>query len=415
MHISRAHARRLALYCQGLDGQWDLPADKEGVAQAIERLGYVQIDTIAVVQRAHHHTLWVRCADYAPHMLHALQAVDRRVFEWWASAMSVLPMSHYRFYLPSMRAAARRPRTRAWVDAHRELVDQVMGRIRDEGPLGSRDFQAPEGFVRGGWWDWKPAKRALEVLFDCGELMVAERRNFQRIYDLRERVLPPDVDTREPTADEVARFRVRRALGAYGFAPIDGIRLRQWGSADVEEGTVRAMAEEGEVVLFQIDGMDGTTYCALASVLAQVGDGAPPERQLHILSPFDSLVIRRRWLAAMFGFEYKLEAYTPAAQRQYGYFCLPLLWGASFVGRMDAKADRRSRCLLARKLHLEPGVTDEAPLAAALAPRMWAFARFCGCEDVVVEATAPASFAGPLRRALSAAGRSHPGAAARSA
>jgi uncharacterized protein YcaQ len=401
--LSHETVRRLALYCQGLDGRSALPPGKEGVAQAIERLGYVQIDTISVVQRAHHHTLWSRCPDYVPSMLHDLQAVDRRVFEWWAPAMSVLPMRHYRYYLPRMRAAAQRPRRRAWVAEHQLLIDRVLARIRDEGPLGSRDFKAPEGFVRGDWWSWKPAKRALEVLFDSGELMVTERRSFQRIYDLRERVLPPEVDTTEPDADEMARYEVRRALGAYGLAPVDDIRWRRRGNPAPLARAARAMAEEGEVTLLRVEGAGGVAYCALTAVLAAVAGASAGPPQLHILSPFDSMVIRRPWLEATFDFRYRLEAYTPAAKRQYGYFALPILWGDAFVGRVDAKADRRARRLLLRRLTLEPGVAGDGPLIAALVPRLWAFARFNGCAHVRVGETEPASFAAPLQRALDAA------------
>ena len=171
-------ARKLAIGCQGLDAPWKLPKGKEGVAQVIERLGYVQIDTIAVVQRAHHHTLWSRRWDYTPQMLHELQAQDRRVFEWWGHAASYLPMCDYRYYLPRMRAFAERQKTRDWLGQNAQLVGDVVDRIRDEGPLGSSDFSAPEG-KRGSWWDWKPAKRALETLFNTGEMMVTERRNFQ--------------------------------------------------------------------------------------------------------------------------------------------------------------------------------------------------------------------------------------------
>ena len=401
MKLSMSDARRLALRCQGLDGRWGLPAGKEGVARAIERLGYVQIDTIAVVQRAHHHTLWARCPDYDPQMLHELQARDRRVFEWWASAASYIPMCDYRYYLPRMRAAARQPRTRKWMQENRQLVEDVLARIRAEGPLGSADFEAPDGFNRGTWWSWKPAKRALETLFDCGELMVTERRNFQRLYDLRERVLPPDVDTTEPAAGEVARFETRRALGSLGFAPVDDVRWRQWASQRTGVETVHALVDAGEVVTFEIEGMDGQTFCALAEVLAEaVGlqeDGTP----LHILSPFDNLVIRRGWLKTFFGFDYRLEAYTPAAKRRYGYFCLPLLWGERFVGRMDAKADRKPGTFIVRRLTFEPSCGDFDALLPALVTRLRAFAAFNGCERIVVEQTEPAYAGVPLARALS--------------
>ena len=199
MRISLPKARRLAIHAQGLGGRWKLPKGKEGAAQAVERLGYVQVDTIAVVQRAHHHTLWARCPDYTPAMLGELQAKDRRVFEYWANAASYVPMADYRYYVPRMRAAATRHSAWYLSDEGRKLRDHVRDRIRAEGPLGSADFKAPEGRKRGSWWDWKPAKQALEWLFDMGELMVTQRRHFHRIYDLTERVLPSCIDTAPPS------------------------------------------------------------------------------------------------------------------------------------------------------------------------------------------------------------------------
>jgi len=403
MVISRADARRLALRCQGLDGSWDLPSGKEGVAQTVERLGYVQIDTIAVVQRAHHHTLWARRPDYAPEMLHELQAADRRVFEWWASAASYLPMRDYRYYLHRMRATTERPKRQAWVCEHADLLQHVRDRIRAEGALGARDFKAPEGFERGSWWSWKPAKRALEVLFDSGELMVTERRGFERIYDLRERVLPPDVDTTEPDPAERERFEVRRMLGGFGFAPADDIRWRRWESQRADSEALAALVEAGEVTTFQMEGEGETIYCALRERLDEVLAADGGERSVHILSPFDNLVIRRGWLKAFFGFDYKLEAYKPAKQREYGYFSLPVLWGEEFVGRVDAKADRKPKTLIVRRLTFEPGFEGYEALLPPFAAKLWAFARFNACERIVMEEMVPGTVKGAVEAAVAGA------------
>ena len=218
--LSLRSARRIAFRAQLLDGKGRFPSGKKGVARTIEKLGYVQIDTISVIERAHHHTLWTRRQDYDPRMLHELQAVDRRVFEYWGHAASYLPISDYRYYLP-LKRDYRNPRskwTRQMLEKHGHLMDSVLERIRVEGPLGSRDFEPPPGIKRGTWWDWKPRKTALELLFWRGDLMVRERRNFQRLYDLTERVLPPETDTRIPDEDELGRFLVRRALSAHGVA-----------------------------------------------------------------------------------------------------------------------------------------------------------------------------------------------------
>ena len=386
--VSMSTARRLALCCQGLDGTWTLPDGKGGIAQAIDRLGYVQIDTISVVERAHHHTLWARRPDYDQQMLYQLQTEDRRVFEWWASAMSYVPMRDYRYYAIKMGPDNIRSWEKKWYAANGDVVDQVLERIRAEGPLGSRDFKAPEGYKRGTWWSWKPAKQALEVLFDMGELMVVERRNFQRIYDLRERALPEWVDTRTPAQDEMDRFVTRRTLGGFGFAALEDVRWGRWRGITADTAIVQELVDAGEVATFEIEGLEGT-FCALTATLDQVLGDDRDNVSLHILSPFDNLVIRRGWLRTFFDFGYKLEAYTPAAKRTYGYFCLPILWGDRLVGRMDAKADRKPKTFIVRKLILEPGFSDHDRLLPVFVDKLRAFATFNGCERIVVEQTEP--------------------------
>lgn len=400
MRISQSTARRLALQCQGLDGQWKLPKGKEGVAQVIERLGYVQIDTIAVVQRAHHHTLWCRRPDYAPQMLHELQARDRGVFEYWAPAASYIPMCDYRYYLQRMRAFAERSRTRQWLEDNTQVIQEVRGRIRKEGPLGSADFKAPPEFRRGTWWSWKPAKRALETLFSMGELMVTERRNFQRIYDLRERVLPPGTDTTEPDVDEMGRFMTRWILGTHGVASVNDTRWRgQWWRKVIPEA-MQELSDSGEATPVDVEGAEGETYYALTEVLEEVSKECQSRTSLHVLSPFDNLVISRRRLKQLFDFDYRLECYTPAAKRKYGYFSLPILWGEQFVGRMDSKADRKSATFIVRQLTFEPDVANVDDLLPVLAERLRAFVAFNGCEEIIVERTEPPRVRAALEREL---------------
>ncbi len=395
--------RQMALACQGLNGGWDMPQGKEGVATAIERLGYVQIDTISVVRRAHHHTLWVRRPDYAPEMLHELQAQDRRVFEWWAPAMSYVPMSDYRYYAVRMGRDSVRPWKRTWLLENEAVVEPVLERIREEGPLGSSDFKAPEGYKRGTWWSWKPAKEALEVLFDMGILMVTERRGFQRIYDLRERVLPAWVDTTAPTQEELDRFVIRRVLGSLGFAAVDNVRWGRWRGVQAGVEAVQSLVDSGEVTTFAIEGAEGQTFCGLTQVIDEV-TRTQDSRLVHILSPFDNLVIQRQWLRTVFGFEYKLEAYTPAAKRRYGYFSLPILWGDRFVGRMDAKADRKVQTFIVRNLVFEPEFGEYDELIPQLAARLRLLAAFAGCEGFVVEKTDPTRIKDPLASKLQVAG-----------
>lgn len=363
----------------------------------MERLGQVQIDTIAVVQRAHHHILWSRRADYRPQMLGDLLAVDRRVFEYWAPAASYVPMADYRYYLPAMRGFGKGGRPKRWIDEHRGLMRHVLARIRKEGPLGSADFAAPDGRKRGGWWDWKPVKQALELLFSMGELMVTERRNFQRLYDLAERVLPDDVDISEPTRDELGRFVVARLLSSQGVARIDGWRVRHRRLAAQALGELIAA---GEATPVEIDGVEGAPYAALTKDLQAASRRRSARPRLHILSPFDSLVIDRWRTRRLFGFEFKLECYLPAAKRRWGYFCLPILWGDRFIGRLDPKADRRAATLVVRKLMFERGFREYEAVLSALAEKLRAFAAFNECSGVALEQAQPRKVGAALRRLL---------------
>jgi uncharacterized protein YcaQ len=381
--IPIAQARVLALRGQGLDGSWHLPSGKDGAAKVIERLGYVQIDTIAVVERAHHHTIWSRAPDYAPEMLDELLAKDKKVFEFWTHAASYIPIEHYRFYLPWMTRYAQRQRTRNWLRENEKLAEQVRARIRGEGPLGSADFASTR--KRRGWWDWKPAKMALEVLMQTGELMVAERRKFQRLYDLTERVLPPEVETEVPDPEELGRFAVERALRSHGIATVEPV----W-SYSRDEGVVRKaldeMIERGEVIQTKIEGLD-QDYYALAPDLDNLAE--PGSRQLHILSPFDNFVYWRRRVRNLFRYDYRLECYLPAPKRRHGYFCLPILWGTDLVGRMDAKADRRRGELIVKSLEFEEGFGCVDQMLGPLSDKLKAFASFNQCATISVQRTVP--------------------------
>lgn len=405
MRISRRDARRLAIAAQCLDGQWEAPKGKEGVLRVMERLGRVQIDALAVVQRAHHHTLWSRLPDYEPRLLAEVHGSDRAAFEYWCRAACYLPMRHYRYYLPRMRAVSQAPRTRQWLSKNADLVRHVKERIRREGPLASADFAAPEGRRRGSWWDWKPAKRALETLFDMGELMIAERRNFQRVYDLAERVLPAGINREEPSREELARFALRRVLEASGVLSAGDMR---WGWIRDSEAISEALAEmvdSGEVRPVTVSGVESEPWYAWAETLEQMAGCARRWNQLHILSPFDNLVIDRRRLRALFDFDFSLECYLPAPRRRYGYFCLPILWGDRFIGRLDPKADRRRHTLVVRRLIFESTPVSYGQLLPPLARRLRAFAAFNDCPEVLIEEARPRKALAPLRREIRSASR----------
>ena len=389
-------ARRLALRAGQLDIDNELPPGKEGVLHTIEHLGYVQIDTISVIRRAHHHTLWVRCPDYKPDMLHQLQANERKVFEYWGHAASYLPMIDFRYYLPQMRRF-HNPQNK-WIQNQYEIAKPMMtlvlDRIRKEGALGSKDFKRPDNDTRESWWGWKPAKVALEMLFWQGELMITERRNFQRIYDLTERVLPEDVDTSHPDDSELGHFLVHRALTAYGVAKEreiqDHIVPVEYPTKTLISNALIEMLASGDIVRIHIPEIEADDYYSLPETIETTEKLEKTPPYVHILSPFDNLVINRKRIKELFDFEYTLEAYTPPAKRVYGYFVLPILWKEKLVGRLDAKAERKNKTFIVRNLVLEPTFEDFDGFITCLVERLHQFAQFNGCDEVIIEQVSPA-------------------------
>jgi len=396
--LSIDEARRLALGRTLLGEAADLPAGREGVGQAIETLGYVQIDTISVVSRAHHQTLWARCPDYEPSMLHDLLAVDRRVFEYWGHAASYLPLSDYRYYMPRMLRSPTSERGKSWVGENGKVMAQVLRRIEQEGPLASKDFQRTDGRKGGAWWDWKPAKMALEMLLTQGKLMVKERRNFQRIYDLTDRVLPAGVDTRVPSDDETNRFFVLRALNAYGVATASEIRWHIHSlSLQATRDAIAALLADGQIAEVKLAGRNDLVLYATPDTLDEK-TSPPSEGRCRLLCPFDNLLILRDRTQWLFDFEYTLECYVPEKKRIWGYFVFPILLGDRLIGRLDPKADRKTKTLIIRSLSFEPWVIAIDDALEPVAREIARFARFNGCEQVEFETIRPTGHKRSLKR-----------------
>ncbi len=391
----------MVLNAQLLDGGTKLPRGKEGIARVVEKLHYVQIDTITVIERAHNHTLWTRRPDYDPQMLHELQAKDRRVFEYWGHAASYLPMSEYRFYLPRMRRFDD-PYTkwdRELLDKYGHLLKPVLARIRKEGPLMSKDFETPAQAKRSELEQPKPVKAALAMLVWRGDIMIAERRNFEKIYDLTERVLPDNVDTSVPGGDELGRFLVRAALSAYGVARENEI-CRHIDAAPKEliSNALDDLIDAGELVHLHVEGDEKPEYYALSKILQKAArlKAVPP--RVYLLSPFDNLIIQRVRTKRLFGFDYVLECYVPPAKRKYGYYVLPILWDENLVGRLDPKAERKKKTLILRSLVFEKEFKLYNEFLPSFAEKLWELARFNLCEQIEFMKVSPAKIKPALQR-----------------
>ena len=384
--------RRIALGQQGLLQQAPFGRGKAAVAKAIEQLGYVQIDTISVVERAHHHVLRSRVPNYRPAFLDQLQR-EGKVFEHWYHAAAYLPMRDYRFALRRMQAF--KDGAIGWErSSDRKLMARIRDRVRLEGPLKSRDFEDARQST-AGWWDWKPAKRALEQLFVEGELMIAGRDGFQKTYDLAERALPSGVATEAPDLSEYAAYLVRNTLRSHGFATQKSFTHLQPG-APLRKAVAQALADgvdQGR--LRRLRTIDGSLWWGSAELLDRRAPPAPSA--VRILSPFDNAVILRHRANALFDFDYQVECYVKAEKRRYGYFCLPLLYRDRFAGRMDCKAHRKSGEFEIKQLHIERAV-DEG-FFGAFASAVADFADFNGCPHISLSQCQPPG----LRPAIAAA------------
>jgi len=364
--ISLKEAQTIILTGQKLIGPTQNPQ------QIIEHLGYVQIDTISVVERAHHHVFWTRNHSYRPIDLEQL-VKSRKVFEYWSHAASYLPMNEYRFSLPMKRAF--RKKETSWFPRDAKLMSAVLKRIGIEGALRAKDFEnSKKG--KTGWWDWKPAKNALERLFLEGSLEITRREGFQKVYDLPERVIPNLVDTTMPTDQEYTRFLIHRTLRHHGLATVGEIAYlkRRETKIDVQK-RLAEMLENGEVIQVDVEGITDT-YFAFSGALDNI---ISSRSNILILSPFDNMVIQRKKLKAFFNFNYKIECYIPAKKRKYGYFCLPVFNGSKAIARIDCKADRQNQQLLIHSVHYEKGF-DQTFSWPKLESRLKSFARFNGCK-----------------------------------
>ncbi|WP_340677712.1 crosslink repair DNA glycosylase YcaQ family protein [Paraglaciecola sp.] len=345
-NISVKDARKLVLVSQGLHKTNAFGSGAQGILKTLQQLSYIQIDTISVVERAHHHSWWNRVNNYSADLLAKL-IEEKHVFEYWSHAAAYLPMADYRYSLHRKQAIA--GGETHWHGKDDKLTQQILQRIRTEGPLQAKDFEREGGAKATGWWDWKPAKKALEQLFMEGELMAVKRQGFQKVYDLTENVIPAGIDTTTPTEEEFYRYLIQRCLQANGLATASEIAYLRKGIKSKIQTQCLTMLENGELRLLTCQDLQ---YYALPQA-QELLNKKIKRSQVKILSPFDNLLIQRKRMQRLFGFDYQIECYVPEAKRQYGYFSLPLLWGGEFAGRMDAKIERKTGLLLIQHLHIE--------------------------------------------------------------
>ncbi|MDB4778088.1 winged helix DNA-binding domain-containing protein [bacterium] len=378
--LSPSDARRLVISRHGLRKANAFGKGKKALLDCIERLGYIQIDTISVINRAHCHTFWTRVPTFLPNQLDELQK-DRKVFEYWSHAAALLPMQDFRFCLPYMNAIA--SGQKHWRTPNKKTMKQVLGRIRSDGPLSAKHFEDSTSKTAGQWGGFKPAKIALEQLFIEGKLIISHRDGFQKVYDLPERVLPRGLDLQEPTQEEFCRYLIDRTIRSQGVATQSEIGYLRKGYKAKIGKQLQQMLTDNEIVQVSVQGNPEAYYSRQEIVEKSYSTRVTPK--IHLLSPFDNLVIQRKRAVSLFDFDYKIECYLPEIKREYGYFCLPILFGDEFVGRLDPKADRKSRTLLVRNLVIEKKVPQLELFTKILAKKLMEFARFNDCERYKIE------------------------------
>ena len=404
-------ARTLALHTQRLTTPNAAEPDPtlDAIHDLVDALLYVQIDTLQMVHRAQYLTLWSRFGRYDTADFDRLiyDSDQRRLFEYWGHAASIIPLNEYRYRLGTMhwfkegggwRAKwAREPENQA-------LITKIRDHIQAEGAVSTSAFK-DENQSGGTWWNWKPAKQALEVLYNQGDLMIADRVNFRRIYDLRERVLPDRVDTTLPDPDETRRYLIARGACALGIGEIRDLgNYHHWNLRDTTPA-VKQLVRDRILIEIEAERVEGDprpmfVHADNLPLLEQILDGAIIPARTTFLNPFDNLVWSKERVQALWGFRQKLEAYTPAKDRVWGYYCLPILWRDQLIGRFDPKLERKTGTLRIKALYLEAGIDPAEAMIADVAGVMRAFMAWHGATDLVIEKSDPAVFGEKLRKTL---------------
>lgn len=404
-------ARKLAVYSQGLAAtkQIDATAKPEDIQKTVERLGCVQLDTLNLVQRSHYLVVWSRLGSYAPADFDALlYAPEKRVlFEGWQRVASIIPLKDYRYQLPRMERMRKNHSEGflRWFDQEgHELMPMVLERIRKEGGLRAADFKY-HGPRRGSWWDWKPAKTALEYLFAFGDLMISNRIHFQRVYDLTERVLPEWVDTAQPTMEQRDRYWMERAALALGICQPNQLIGYNYFQRRPVQAVLEKLVEEKVLITVEVmlegDGKDRyLVHHDNLEVLQKIADGAIQAERTTFLSPFDNLFWAVGRDEQLWGFRQRLEAYTPASKRLWGYLCMPILHHERLVGRFDPKMERKEGLLRLKALYLEDGVDQEDELLSGVANAMRDFMNFHKAQELIIEKSNPMDFGVRLQKLM---------------
>ncbi|AJY46215.1 winged helix-turn-helix domain-containing protein [Martelella endophytica] len=384
--ISNSDARRVFMARQGLSGAPGRAMDQAALLALIEQIGFVQVDSIRTVERAHDMILYSRNQTFRREHLQALLESDRMLFEHWTHDASFIPVRFYPYWKHrfAREEAKIRKRWSNWQgEGYEREFEQTYAAVKANGPVFARDLKA-EDHVSGGWWNWHPGKTALEYHWRTGRFSICHRVNFQKAYDLSERVIPDAFRLPEVPHDEFVDWACRAALERLGFATSGEIAAF---FALVTPQEAKDWVDENrdiltEIAIETVEAGRPRRAFVLTDELETLTDVPTPPSRIRVLSPFDPLLRDRARAERLFGFFYRIEIFVPEPKRQYGYYVFPLMEGDRMIGRIDMKADRKRSTLDVRKLWLEPGVRASAGRFEKLDAELTRLARFTGVERV---------------------------------
>lgn len=383
--ISKETARKFLIARQGFNQR----KGKIGTLEAIRQLGCVQIDPVRVVHRNHHLVLHSRVGDYKPSYLDALLYEDRAVFEYWCNEKSIIPIEEFRYFRYRMQNYMEfhspfYERLKAKREELKDVISYVLSTIKSDGPLCAQDFKRKREVGS------KTAKGVLNLLWDCGEVMIHHVEGNRRYYDLTEHILPKDLNIEAPNREKYDQFMIEKYMRAYGF-----IDMRDWRfgwlalKAPQRRLIVEELVKDGKICPVKIEGVKHVYYVLeeYLNALEAVEDSFLEEK-IHFIAPLDNLLWNRRMISEVFDFVYAWEIYKIPERRQYGYYVLPILYGTRFVGRIDPKLDRTSKTMIVNSLLLEEERFDES-LVAKLAATLRGFLSFHDALQVRIMKTKP--------------------------
>ena len=385
--LSNSDARRVFLAKQGLSAPPNRALTKAGLLDLIHDLGFVQVDSILTVERAHHQILFSRNQTYRREHLTALLEKDGALFEHWTHDASILPSAFFKYWKHKFRdeELALVERWRRWRgEGFEASFEETYDRVVKDGAILARDMKA-DGHVSGGWWNWHPNKTALEYFWRTGKFAIAGRSNFQKIYDLVERVIPAEFHKPEVSRGDFVDWACRSALTRLGFAT-HGEIAAFWDLLSPDEAKAWVTEHRDELIEVLIEpalGGKPRSSWAFADFLDTLDSYPEAPQRIRVLSPFDPMIRDRNRTERLFGFFYRIEIFVPEPKREYGYYVFPLLEGDRLIGRIDMKADRKKGTLDVKRLWLEPRVKASAGRLEKLEAELDRLARFAGVENVV--------------------------------